>query len=325
METIELSGRTGQEVYEELKHRLEGMGYLPDEYFLLDADWEDRRVIPRNADLFCTTDYGDSEGIYLDVYLKWYGEDGKPVIKSFATGKTLGESGSDMDRMFLISSAITKAFHGEQGAYARYRQMEDSTKAEGVVLHLSPKEQRVLMDALLEQRMRQEAQMTNTEQLLRRMTGSITAYKEMMEYIQSQLSQIGIDATVNVIDSSTYSEMSKAGELGANFMTHGMSNLNAYHFLDIYMSSEGSYNKSQHLAYSNPHVDELLAEMKTTLDDDRFHELAVELQEIANTELPVIPLFYDTSNLIYNQEQITGYEDFSDHLDLSHLSWVNAQ
>ena len=176
METIELSGRTGQEVYEELKHRLEGMGYLPDEYFLLDADWEDRRVIPRNADLFCTTDYGDSEGIYLDVYLKWYGEDGKPVIKSFATGKTLGESGSDMDRMFLISSAITKAFHGEQGAYARYLQMEDGT--EGVVLHLSPKEQRVLMDALLEQRMRQEAQMTNTEQLLRRMTGSITAYMD---------------------------------------------------------------------------------------------------------------------------------------------------
>ena len=178
METIELGGRSGQEVYEELKHRLEGMGYLPDEYFMLDADWEDGRVIPRNADLFCTTDYGDSEGIYLDVYLKWYGEDGKSVIKSFATGKTLGESGSDMDRMFLISSAITKAFHGEQGAYARYRQMEDGTKAEGVVLHLSPKEQRVLMDALLEQRMRQEAQMTNTEQLLRRMTGSITAYMD---------------------------------------------------------------------------------------------------------------------------------------------------
>lgn len=150
-------------------------------------------------------------------------------------------------------------------------------------------------------------------------------YKEMMEYIQSQLSQIGIDATVNVIDSPTYSEMSKAGELGANFMTHGMSNLNAYHFLDIYMSSTGSYNQSQHLAYSNPKVDELLSEMKTTLDDKRFHELAVELQEIANTELPILPLFYDTSNLIYNQEEITGYEDFTDHLDLSHLAWVNIQ
>ena len=178
METIELSGRTGQEVYEELKHRLEGMGYLPDEYFLLDDVWEDGKVVPRDADLFCTTDYGASEGIYLDVRLIWYGEDGKPVIKTFATGKTLGESGSDMDRMFLISSAITKAFHGEHGAYARFQRLEDGTKAEGVVLHLSPKERRVVMDALLEQRMRQEAQMTSTEQLLRRMTGSITAYMD---------------------------------------------------------------------------------------------------------------------------------------------------
>ena len=178
METIELSGRTGQEVYEELKHRLEGMGYLPDEYFLLDDVWEDGKVVPRDADLFCTTDYGASEGIYLDVRLKWYGEDGKPVIKTFATGKTLGESGSDMDRMFLISSAITKAFHGEHGAYARFQRLEDGTKAEGVVLHLSPKERRILMDALLEQRIRQEAQMTSTEQLLRRMTGSITAYMD---------------------------------------------------------------------------------------------------------------------------------------------------
>ncbi len=150
-------------------------------------------------------------------------------------------------------------------------------------------------------------------------------YKEMMEYIQSQLSQIGIDATVNVIDSSAYSEMSKAGELGANFMTHGMANLNAYIFLNMYMSGDGSYNKSQHLNYHNPHVEELLTEMKTTLDDDRFHALAVELQEIANTELPIIPLFYDTSNLIYNKNQITGYEDFTDHLDLSHLTWLGVQ
>ena len=178
METIELSGRTGQEVYEELKHRLEGMGYLPDEYFLLDDVWEDGKVVPRDADLFCTTDYGASEGIYLDVRLIWYGEDGKPVIKTFATGKTLGESSSDMDRMFLISSAITKAFHGEHGAYARFQRLEDGTEADGAVLHLSPKEKRVLMDALVEQRMRQEAQMTNTEQLLRRMTGSITAYMD---------------------------------------------------------------------------------------------------------------------------------------------------
>lgn len=30
--------RVAQEVFEELKHRLEGMGYLPDEYFLMDRE-----------------------------------------------------------------------------------------------------------------------------------------------------------------------------------------------------------------------------------------------------------------------------------------------
>ena len=118
--------RIAQEVFEELKHRLEGMGYLPDEYFLMDREWENGRKIPKDADIFCAADYGGSEGTYLDVYLKWY-EDSRPVTKSFITGKTLGETGADLDRMFLISSAITKAFHQrlDDGALLRRIQVDD--------------------------------------------------------------------------------------------------------------------------------------------------------------------------------------------------------
>ena len=170
--------RAAQEVFEELKHRLESQGYLPDEYFLLDPHWENGREIPRNADIFCTTDYGSSEGVYLDVYLKWYDEQKKKSItKSFITGKTLGENGNDLDRMFLISSAITKAFHGDHATYTRFMKIggvEDDTG--GAVVHLSQQEQRTIINALVEQRERQENALTQTEQLLRRMTGSITAY-----------------------------------------------------------------------------------------------------------------------------------------------------
>ena len=49
--------RTAQEVFEELKHRLEIQGYLPDEYFLLDSLWEDGREIPKDANVFCTADW----------------------------------------------------------------------------------------------------------------------------------------------------------------------------------------------------------------------------------------------------------------------------
>ena len=176
---LEYAGQPmAQEVFEELKCRLESMGYLPDEHFLLDDHWKNGRNIPKGADIFCTTDYGASEGVYLDVYLKWYDENQKKSItRSFITGKTLGENGNDLDRMFLISSAITKAFHGDHATHARYMKIggvEDDTG--GSVVHLSQQEQKVIIKALVEQRERQEQAMSQTEQLLRRMTGSITEY-----------------------------------------------------------------------------------------------------------------------------------------------------
>ena len=213
MDIIELDKRVAQEVFEDLKYRLESTGYLPDEYFLMDSHWENGRTIPNGANIFCTTDYGASEGVYLDVYLKWY-ENQKPITKSFITGKTLGENGNDMDRMFLISSAITKAFHGDNATHTRFQKINgvagppskpseagsmgkggarewaqfspeaetelnglcDDADTGGSVVHLSQQEQRTIIDALLEQREQQEEALTQTEQILRRMTGSITAY-----------------------------------------------------------------------------------------------------------------------------------------------------
>ncbi|MBE6910586.1 MAG: ankyrin repeat domain-containing protein [Ruminococcaceae bacterium] len=158
--------RSAEEVFKELEQRLDSMGMLPDEYFLLDRDWQDGRLIPKDADIFVTTDYGESEGVYLDGYLKWY-EDGKPVTKSFFTGKTLGETGADMDRMFLISSAITKAFHG-------YGRQPDN----GMVLYLSAEEKKEIIDALVEKRERTLDQADRVEKLLRHAAGSITAYMD---------------------------------------------------------------------------------------------------------------------------------------------------
>ena len=180
---LEYAGqRTAEDVFEQLRFRLDSQGYLPDEYFLLRDEWEEDREIPRDADLFCTVDYGASEGVYLDVYLKWYDEaQKKSITKSFITGKTLGENGNDLDRMFLTASAITKAVHGDHATHARYVKIggvEDDMG--GRVVHLSQQEEKTIIDALVEQRERQEMAMTQTEQLLRRMTGSITGYMDLV-------------------------------------------------------------------------------------------------------------------------------------------------
>ncbi len=178
---LEYAGqRTAAEVFSELKHRLDSMGYLPDEYFKMRREWKDGREIPKDADLYCTVDYGASEGVYVDVYLNWYDNSQRTgVTESFIVGKTLGENGSDLDRMFLIASAITKAVHGDHATHARYMKIggvEEDTG--GRVIHLSQQEENAVIAALVEQRERQEEAMSQTEQLLRRMTGSITAYMD---------------------------------------------------------------------------------------------------------------------------------------------------
>ena len=150
--------RTAEDVFHELEAHLDSVGYLPDEYFTMDWRWEHGRQIPKGADFFCKTDYGGSEGIYLDVYLEWQ-EGDKPKKECFITGKTLGESGADLDRMFLISSAITKAFRGDNSVHA-------------------PDEQRLVTQALAEQRIRLGPQAEGEEKLLRRMTGSVTEYMD---------------------------------------------------------------------------------------------------------------------------------------------------
>ena len=168
--------RTAEDVFHELEARLDSIGYLPDEYLLLDNRWQNGREMPRDAGFFCRTDYGGSEGIYLDMFLEWY-EDSQHKTEHFMTGKTLGEGGADMDRMSLISSAITKAIRGDNSVHARYMVVGAQPEPEEtMLLHLNPDEQRLVAQALAEQRIRLGPQAEGEEKLLRRMTGSVTEY-----------------------------------------------------------------------------------------------------------------------------------------------------
>ena len=168
--------RTAEDVFHELEARLDSVGYLPDEYLLLDRRWQNGREMPRDAGFFCRTDYGGSEGIYLDMFLEWY-EDSQHKTEHFMTGKTLGEGGADMDRMSLISSAITKAIRGDNSVHARYMVVGAQPEPEDtMLLHLNPDEQRLVAQALAEQRIRLGPQAEGEEKLLRRMTGSVTEY-----------------------------------------------------------------------------------------------------------------------------------------------------
>lgn len=175
--------RTARKVFDDLEAHLTSVGYLPDEYFLFDdSRWGNGREFPSDGYLTNRVDYGGSEGIYLDVTLEHH-ENGEHIYEHFATGKTLGESGNDLDRMNLIASAITKAFH-EDGVHARYITVGSSHASEGITVNLNPEERRVAVSSLTQLHKNltpDNPSYTLTDQLLNRIGDGIIEQEQIEE------------------------------------------------------------------------------------------------------------------------------------------------
>jgi hypothetical protein len=143
--------RKAQEAFADWEAHLQSIGYLPDECFPFDESrWGNGREFPSDGYLTNQVDYGSSEGIYLDITLE-YQQNGEQKWERFATGKTLGETGEDLDRMNLIASAVTKAFHAD-GVHARYAVVGGNSAPEGGIFYLNSEERRIVADSLARQR-----------------------------------------------------------------------------------------------------------------------------------------------------------------------------
>jgi len=113
--------RVAQDVFNELSDHLKADGRFPDEYFIMTYDG---KLFPRDAEIISSVSYGSNEGIYLNISLRYEEkmlDDECMVIKSFATGKTLGESLEDLDKMNLVAASVTAAFYsGTREVWERY-------------------------------------------------------------------------------------------------------------------------------------------------------------------------------------------------------------
>ena len=98
-----LGTANAKEVFEKLNTHLEENNLLPDEYFLFsESNFTrfDGELPTDTADITYEVDYGDSEGIYLDINIRT----AKYEQVHFATGKTLGETTEDFLRMSRIGA-----------------------------------------------------------------------------------------------------------------------------------------------------------------------------------------------------------------------------
>ena len=125
-----VSQRKAREVFRELEDALRDAELYPDEYFLLDREFDDENAeFPVARDIVCYAQWGGNEGIYLEVELLVFDENSKAYRrKNFVTGKTLAEDTASFDRMQYIAGYVYKLFAGEHQTPARYVLVENEKK-----------------------------------------------------------------------------------------------------------------------------------------------------------------------------------------------------
>lgn len=153
-------------------------------------------------------------------------------------------------------------------------------------------------------------------------------YKEVSEYLQALLQEMGMDAEIRMVEKGAFRDTVKAGEYSLYIRTQGLPNGEALGIFNDYMRFEGAQgmnpstqNKSYHYGYNNPYAAELLDRAQNSLDLDERGAIYKELQEIAADELPVIPLVNEASIIVYNKE-IDGFDAMIYGASLDKAHWV---
>jgi peptide/nickel transport system substrate-binding protein len=133
--------------------------------------------------------------------------------------------------------------------------------------------------------------------------------QQIGQIIQNNLKPAGIEVKLEQLEFGTLLEDSTSGDFEALYL--GWSgridpDLNIYDFT----VTNGDFNDS---GYSNPEVDRLLGEARSTSDRDRRKELYVQVMEILHEDVPYIYLFHNNQTTDFAmQPTVQGFEPYPD-------------
>lgn len=130
--------------------------------------------------------------------------------------------------------------------------------------------------------------------------GTDTRKRQMGEFIQQQLRNLGIDVEVRLNTFPAFLEKSRAGEL--QFWQGGwiLDYPDAENVLQLLTTANlpPGPNSSQ---YSNPEFDKMFNELRELEDGDRKFELMKKMEETVNRDLPWSMQYYSRNYILYHE------------------------
>ena len=137
--------------------------------------------------------------------------------------------------------------------------------------------------------------------LLFRISGSSAAARQYAGVIQNYLKNVGIPVSIETSEFTTMLDQLRYGQFQ---MTYGQwvgGNQDPIFYRDLFATSEiptqtrAARNRSR---YSNPELDQVLAEAANTYDHEKAAPLYAKAQEIISRDVPVFPLWYQANIVI---------------------------
>ncbi|WP_251157834.1 peptide ABC transporter substrate-binding protein [Caniella muris] len=115
------------------------------------------------------------------------------------------------------------------------------------------------------------------------------SHKEIMEAVQGNLNQVGIDVEQSTLEWASYLTKLQSGDfqMGRNGWVAEYPSIDNFLYSLLYTGNADNLS-----GYSNQQVDDLIMEARATKDDDRRYQLLQEANKIAGDDVPMVPLFY---------------------------------
>jgi peptide/nickel transport system substrate-binding protein len=143
------------------------------------------------------------------------------------------------------------------------------------------------------------------------LTSTFPTFEAIAVVMQAQLAALGINAEITVLDFAAVREAALAGEYDLLITRYDWNDP------DVLWRYFGTANQgdTNRYFYSNPGLDELLIDGRTTFDQDQRYQIYNEAQQLLLQDTPLIPLYVPVTIVVVS-ERIQNAELLHSHVVL---------
>lgn len=135
---------------------------------------------------------------------------------------------------------------------------------------------------------------------------TVQEYVDVCEYIQAQLSKVGLNIEVNVVPGPTMRDGKATGKFSFFRANWGADYPDAENFLSLYYSKNFAPEGPNYSHYKNEKFDELYLKSFQIKNEKQREKIYREMDSLMMRSAPVVPLFYDQTS-IFTHKNVKGF------------------